>query len=142
MTTTENVLARIDATFDAAQTRWMDWLRIPSVSAQPVHAPDCRRAAEYACAELAALGFSASVRETAGHPVVVAHHPGPGGNAPHLLYYGHYDVQPAEPFELWKTPPFEPTLVDGPHGKRVYARGAVDDKGQVSMWLSAFRAWH
>ena len=82
------------------------------------------------------------MRETAGLPCVVAHHPGPGPDAPHLLYYGHYDVQPAEPFELWTHPPFEPTVVDGPHGPRVVARGAVDDKGQVAMWLAAFRAWH
>lgn len=142
MSPTEKVLARIEATLDAAQARWIDWLRIPSISAQPDHAGDCRAAAEFACKELASLGFDASVRETAGHPVVVAHHPGPGGNVPHLLYYGHYDVQPADPLELWITPPFEPTIVDGPHGKRVYARGAVDDKGQVQMWLSAFRAWH
>ena len=140
MSTTDKVLARADATFDAAQARWIDWLRIPSISAQPAHAADCRAAAEFACKELTALGFAASVRETAGHPVVVAHHPGPG-TGPHLLYYGHYDVQPADPLELWTTPPFEPTIVDGPHGKRVYARGAVDDKGQVQMWLAAFRAW-
>ncbi len=146
MSVTNQVLKRIDATFEAAQQRWIDWLRIPSISAQPQHAGDCRAAAEYACKELAALGFDAAVRETAGHPVVTAHHRGPassppGGKVPHLLYYGHYDVQPADPLDLWTSPPFEPTIVDGPHGKRVYARGAVDDKGQVQMWLSAFRAW-
>jgi acetylornithine deacetylase/succinyl-diaminopimelate desuccinylase-like protein len=108
MSTTDKVLARIDATFEAAQQRWIDWLRIPSISAQPAHAADCRAAAEYACRELAALGFDASLRETAGHPVVVAHHPGPasaGGKVPHLPYYGHYDVQPADPLELWNSPP-------------------------------------
>ena len=141
MSTTDRVLARADATMTAAQQRWMDWLRIPSVSAQPGHAGDCRRAAQYVVDELAAMGFAASLRETAGHPAVVAHHPGPGGNAPHLLYYGHYDVQPPDPVELWNSPPFEPTIVQGPHGPRVYARGAVDDKGQVAMWLGAFRAW-
>ncbi len=139
---TEKVLARIDAGQADAQARWLDWLRIPSVSAQPAHAADCRRAAEFAAAQLAGIGFTASVRDTAGLPCVVGHHPGPGGAAPHLLYYGHYDVQPAEPFALWTYPPFEPAVVDGPHGKRVYARGAVDDKGQVCMWLTALRAWH
>jgi len=89
-----------------------------------------------------AIGFTAEVKATAGHPVVLAHHPGPGGDAPHILYYGHYDVQPPEPLELWTTPPFEPALVDGPHGKRVVARGAVDDKGQTMMWLEALRVWH
>jgi acetylornithine deacetylase/succinyl-diaminopimelate desuccinylase-like protein len=59
-----------------------------------------------------------------------------------LLYYGHYDVQPAEPLELWDSPPFEPLVLDGPRGRRVVARGAVDDKGQVALWLAAFRAWH
>jgi acetylornithine deacetylase/succinyl-diaminopimelate desuccinylase-like protein len=142
MNTTDKVLARIDANFADAQARWMDWLRIPSVSAQPAHAADSRRAAEYAVAQLADIGFQISVRDTAGAPCVVGHHPGPGGDVPHVLYYGHYDVQPAEPLELWTHPPFEPTLVDGPHGKRVTARGAVDDKGQVSMWLNAMRAWH
>jgi acetylornithine deacetylase/succinyl-diaminopimelate desuccinylase-like protein len=67
--------------------------------------------------------------------------PGPPG-APHLLYYGHYDVQPPDPLDLWRSPPFEPVLVEGPHGRRVVARGAVDDKGQVMTWLEAFRAWH
>ena len=103
---------------------------MPSISAQPAPAADCRAAAAYACAELASLGFDATVRETSGHPVVVAHHPGPvgaAGKVPHLLYYGHDDVQPADPIELWTSPPFEPTIVDGPQGKRVYARGAVDE---------------
>ncbi len=91
--------------------------------------------------QLAGLGFSASVRPTAGHPVVLGHHPGPGGDAPHLLFYGHYDVQPPEPLELWTSPPFAPALVEGPHGPRLVARGAVDDKGQTMMWIEAFRAW-
>jgi acetylornithine deacetylase/succinyl-diaminopimelate desuccinylase-like protein len=142
MNITDRVLARIEADFPESQRRWLDWLRIPSISAQPAHAADCRKAAEFAAADLKALGFSVEIRETAGHPVVVGHHPGPGGDVPHLLYYGHYDVQPADPVELWHSPPFEPTLTDGPNGKRVTARGAVDDKGQVSMWLTAFRAWH
>jgi len=142
MSTTDKVLARIEANFAQHQSRWLDWLRIPSISAQPQHAADCRAAAEYARAQLADIGFTASVRETAGQPVVVAHHSGPGKDAPHLLYYGHYDVQPPDPLELWNSPPFEPRIVDGPHGMRVYARGAVDDKGQTAMWLGAFRAWH
>ena len=139
----EQVLAAIEARFEDEKDRWLAWLRIPSISAQPPHADDCRQAAAWACAQLAELGFTAGVRETAGHPVVVAHHPGPGGgDVPHLLYYGHYDVQPPDPLDLWASPPFEPAVVEGPHGQRVVARGAVDDKGQVSMWLGAFRAWH
>jgi acetylornithine deacetylase/succinyl-diaminopimelate desuccinylase-like protein len=142
MTPTQRVLARIEADFPAYQARWLDWLRIPSISAQPAHAADCRAAAEFARGALAEIGFSAALRETAGHPVVLAHHAGPGGDVPHLLFYGHYDVQPPEPLDLWTSPPFAPALVDGPHGQRVVARGAVDDKGQVSMWLGALRAWH
>jgi acetylornithine deacetylase/succinyl-diaminopimelate desuccinylase-like protein len=136
------VLDRIAVSEAEIRTRYFDLLRIPSVSAQPDHAADCRRAAEWLVAELTAIGFAASVRQTKGHPAVVAHHPGPGEAAPHLLYYGHYDVQPAEPFELWTSPPFEPTVTDGPNGPRVVARGAVDDKGQVMTWLAALRAWH
>ena len=141
-TQTQTVLDRIKASRAEAHARLMDLLRIPSVSAQPVHAPDCRRAAEWTRDTLESIGFSARIVETAGHPVVLAQHPGPGGDAPHLLYYGHYDVQPAEPLELWTTPAFEPVVVEGRHGPRVVARGAVDDKGQVSMWLEALRAWH
>jgi acetylornithine deacetylase/succinyl-diaminopimelate desuccinylase-like protein len=142
MTATDRVLARIEVEFAALQGRWLDWLRIPSVSAQPEHAADCRAAAEFACRDLSEIGFTAHLCETAGHPVVLAHNPGPGQHAPHLLFYGHYDVQPAEPLALWTSPPFEPAVVDGPRGQRVVARGAVDDKGQVAMWLGALRAWH
>ncbi len=139
------VLDLIAATRADAQARLMEFLRIPSVSAQPAHAADCRRAADWAHGQLQAIGFASRLVETAGHPVVLAHHPGPvtqAGPAPHILYYGHYDVQPAEPLELWTSPPFEPVIVQGRHGARVVARGAVDDKGQVTMWLEALRAWH
>jgi acetylornithine deacetylase/succinyl-diaminopimelate desuccinylase-like protein len=142
MDLTEKLLSRIDADHDAAVGRLVEWLRIPSVSAQPAHSADCVRAAEWVRDQLAGLGFEASLRQTPKHPVVVAHHPGPGNGAPHLLYYGHYDVQPADPLELWTSPPFEPALVDGPHGRRLVARGAVDDKGQTLMWIEALRAWH
>ncbi len=139
---TQAVLDVLHRTRAAAHGRLMDFLRIPSVSAQPAHAADCRRAAEWCRAQLDEMGFSVRIVETAGHPVVLAQHPGPGGSAPHLLYYGHYDVQPAEPLELWTSPAFEPVIVQGRHGPRVVARGAVDDKGQVTMWLEAMRAWH
>ncbi len=140
--------ATLDAVLDTIETglqetrgRWFDLLRIPSVSAQPVHAADCAAAAEWLRSALAAIGFDAKVISTAGHPVVLAHHPGtaPG---PRLLYYGHYDVQPVEPLDLWTSPPFEPVMTQGPLGPRVTARGAVDDKGQVMMWLEALRGWH
>ncbi len=135
------ILEHIEAGLDATRDRWFDLLRIPSVSAQPVHAPDCVAAAEWLREALAAIGFEAKLVPTKGHPVVLAHHAGtaPG---PRLLYYGHYDVQPVEPLALWHSPPFEPVLSEGPRGPRITARGAVDDKGQVMMWLEALRAWH
>ncbi len=142
MDLTEKLLAAIDADHENAVGRLVEWLRIPSISAQPGHAADCVRAAEWVRDQLAGIGFTASLRPTPKHPVVVAHHPGPGGQAPHLLYYGHYDVQPADPLELWKSPPFDPVIVDGPHGRRVVARGAVDDKGQTLTWIEAMRGWH
>ncbi|WP_137125711.1 M20/M25/M40 family metallo-hydrolase [Roseomonas sp. HF4] len=142
MNEVEAVLARAASAREASRARWFELLRIPSVSAQPQHAPDCRRAAEWVAARLREVGFTANVRGTAGHPVVVAQHPGPTGTGPHLLFYGHYDVQPPEPLELWTSPPFEPVLAEGPNGPRVVARGAVDDKGQTMTWLEALRFWH
>jgi acetylornithine deacetylase/succinyl-diaminopimelate desuccinylase-like protein len=111
-------------------------LRIPSVSAQPEHRADVRRCAEHVAAHLRAIGIThAEVVDTAGHPVVYGEWLGALG-APTMLLYGHYDVQPPEPLELWRTPPFEPTLLDG----KLHARGACDDKGQVYMHLSAIAA--
>jgi acetylornithine deacetylase/succinyl-diaminopimelate desuccinylase-like protein len=141
MADTKALLTHIDDQLDVARERLFDWLRISSISAQPDHAVACRRAAEWLKGELAGLGFAASVQETAGgHPVTLGHLPGPSG-APHLLFYGHYDVQPPDPLDLWTSPPFEPILADGPRGKRIVARGAVDDKGQTMLWLEAFRAY-
>ncbi len=135
------VLDRVDADLDASVDRLFEVLRIPSVSTDPAYAEDVRRGAALMADTLADLGFEASVRPTDGHPMVVAHHPGPGGPVPRLLYYGHYDVQPPDPVELWDSGPFDPVLVNGPRGKRIVARGAVDDKGQVMTWIEAFRAW-
>ena len=113
-----------------------DALRIPSVSAKAEHKADCVRCAEHLASHLRALGMTrVEVVATAGHPVVYAEWLGAPG-APTALVYGHYDVQPPEPMELWKTPPFEPTVVDG----KLFARGAVDDKGQVFMHLKAIEA--
>jgi acetylornithine deacetylase/succinyl-diaminopimelate desuccinylase-like protein len=136
------VLRHADAGLDASRGRLFELLRIPSISAQPNHREDCRRAADWVAAQFAGLGFSAEVRSTAGHPVVVAQHTAPAGyQGPHVLFYGHYDVQPVDPLDLWHSPPFDPQLVDGPHGKRFVARGAVDDKGQTMMFIEALRAW-
>jgi acetylornithine deacetylase/succinyl-diaminopimelate desuccinylase-like protein len=137
------VLDHADAALDVSRETLFELLRIPSISAQPAHAADCARAAAWWRDQLAGLGFTASVRPTPGHPIVVGHFAGPADYAgPHVLFYGHYDVQPVDPVSLWHSPPFEPQLVDGPHGKRYVARGAVDDKGQTLMFLEALRAWH
>ena len=135
------ILSYLDIQLPAARERLFELLRIPSISAQPVHAPDCRAAAEWLKRDLTSIGFAAEIHETPGQPILLASHAG-AGDGPHLLFYGHYDVQPADPLELWTSPPFEPVLVDGPRGPRITARGAVDDKGQVMMWVEAFRAWH
>ncbi len=137
----EPVLAHIEGDFGAAVSRYIDFLRIPSISTDPAYKDEVKRAGTWLRDEFRALGFTAELHETPGHPILLAHCEGESANAPHLLYYGHYDVQPPEPLELWKSPPFEPSIVDGPHGKRVVARGAVDDKGQVMTFLQAFRAW-
>ncbi|MGO9543319.1 MAG: M20/M25/M40 family metallo-hydrolase [Rhodomicrobium sp.] len=137
----EPVLAHIGQDFDAALARYIAFLRIPSISTDPAYKDEVRRAGAWLESEFLALGFTAALHDTPGHPILLAHHEGPGPDAPHLLYYGHYDVQPPEPLELWDSPPFEPQVVDGPHGKRIVARGAVDDKGQVMTFLEAFRAW-
>lgn len=138
----EPVLARIDREFDAAVERWSDLLRIPSISTDPEYQSDMHRAAQWLVDTLATMGFEGGIEPTDGHPAVLMHCPGPGEAAPHLLYYGHYDVQPPDPVEEWDADPFDPTIVDGPHGRRMVARGAVDDKGQLMMWLEALRAWH
>ena len=136
------VLDRVDQDLDQARQRLFSLLRIPSISTQPVHEPDVKQAAEWLRDQLAGLGFEVAIRPTAGHPVVLGHHPGPAGTrAPRILFYGHYDVQPPDPLELWTSPPFDPQIVEGPHGARVVARGAVDDKGQLMMFVEALRAW-
>lgn len=127
--------------FDQSVERLSALLRIPSIGTDPAYQADTLEAADWLVRELTELGFDAGLRSTPGQPAVVAHHPGPGGDGPRVLYYGHYDVQPAEPLDLWTSPPFEPAIVDGPRGKRIVARGAVDNKGQSMMFIEAFRAW-
>ncbi len=136
------VLSCIERDADAARGRLFDLLRIPCISTLPAHQPDMQKAAEWLRDQLLELGFRVEIRPTPGHPVVLAHHDGPAGTkAPRILFYGHYDVQPADPLELWDSPPFDPQLVDGPRGPRIVARGAVDDKGQMMMFVEALRAW-
>jgi acetylornithine deacetylase/succinyl-diaminopimelate desuccinylase-like protein len=131
-------LDRADANLEASLDRLMALLRIPSISTDPVHAGDCRAAAQWLASELTGLGFEASVRDTPGHPMVVGHNR--SGTGPNVLFYGHYDVQPADPIELWATDPFEPRIVETPAGRVIAARGASDDKGQLMTFVEACRA--
>ncbi|MDH3660122.1 MAG: M20/M25/M40 family metallo-hydrolase [Alphaproteobacteria bacterium] len=137
----DEIQARLRDGFDHSVERLSALLRIPSIGTDPAYQAATREAANWLVRELQEIGFEAGLRETPGQPAVVAHHPGPGGDGPRVLYYGHYDVQPAEPLELWTSPPFEPTLVEGASGTRLVARGAVDDKGQTMTFIEAFRAW-
>ncbi len=141
MSSLDAVLAQLDAGREAALKRLFDLIAIPSVSADPAYKAECRRAAEWLNAELKSLGFESSVRDTSGHPMVLGHAKSQRRGVPHVLFYGHYDVQPADPLELWTTKPFEARLVDGAHGKQIVARGACDDKGQLMTFVEAVRAF-
>jgi acetylornithine deacetylase/succinyl-diaminopimelate desuccinylase-like protein len=139
----EDVLDEIDKSLKASLDRLFDLLSIDSISTDPAFRESCLRAAEWLAEELKALGFDASVRPTPGHAMVVAHGPEPADErGPHVLFYGHYDVQPVDPLELWEAPPFEPKLVTREDGSRmIVARGAADDKGQLMTFIEACRAW-
>lgn len=134
-----SILSRLDADLEGSLARLSSWLEIPSISTDSAYAGDSRRAAEWLARDLESLGFEAALAETPGHPIVLAHRPKPG--APHLLFYGHYDVQPVDPLELWDTEPFKPVVKEIAPGRRVIvARGACDDKGQVMTFIEAIRA--
>lgn len=136
--TLDAVLARIDDTLPDACDRLLDLLRIASISTDPAFEADCARAAAWLVQELKSLGFTASARPTPGHPMVVARHAGPGR---HILFYGHYDVQPIDPIELWDRDPFDPALEETAKGVVIRGRGAADDKGQLMTFVEACRAW-
>jgi acetylornithine deacetylase/succinyl-diaminopimelate desuccinylase-like protein len=133
-------MAQLDTYIIEHEGRFLEdlkgWLRIPSISALPEHAGDVRQAAEYAANQLRQIGFNGvAVIQTQGHPLVYGEWLSAPGK-PTLLIYGHYDVQPVDPLELWTTPPFEPTIRDG----NLYCRGASDDKGQVMLIFKALES--
>ncbi len=132
------VLARIDDDLPGALDRLMALLRIPSISTDPAYAKDCAAAADWLVDDLRGIGFDASARDTPGHPMVLGHG-GDGGT--HVLFYGHYDVQPVDPLSLWHRDPFDPVLEETPKGRVIRGRGASDDKGQLMTFVEACRAW-
>jgi acetylornithine deacetylase/succinyl-diaminopimelate desuccinylase-like protein len=135
----DKVLAEIDRSLDKALERLFALMRIPSISTDPAYAKECRKAAEWLSKDLTSIGFTASVRSTSGHPIVVGHHDGEG---PHVLFYGHYDVQPVDPLNLWDAEPFAATLRTRADGtKEIFGRGSADDKGQLMTFIEACRAY-
>ena len=142
MSALEPVLNALDTNLDKSLERLFDLLRIKSISTDPAFKVDCRKAAEWLVADLQSIGFEASIRDTPGHPMVVAHHAGPSEDAPHVLFYGHYDVQPVDPLELWENDPFDPAIKDMGNGRKILTgRGTSDDKGQLMTFVEACRAY-
>jgi len=128
--------AHLVATVTSRMAKYAEFLKIPSVSALPENAADCRAAAEWLAAELRRIGAErVEVSETGGHPIVVAEKI-VNSSLPTVVIYGHYDVQPGDPLDLWKTSPFEPIVRDG----RMLGRGSADDKGQIVIHLAALEA--
>lgn len=135
---TPDVLDYLESDHAAALDRLCDFLRIPSVSTDPAFATHCESAARWVERQLHDCGLVTEFHTRAGqHPIVVGRYDDAGPDAPRILFYGHYDVQPPDPLDLWTTPPFDPTIRDG----KLFARGASDDKGQVMCFIEAVRAW-
>jgi acetylornithine deacetylase/succinyl-diaminopimelate desuccinylase-like protein len=146
MSELDQVLARIDADLDASLDRLFRFLSIKSISTDPAYAEDCRAAAVHLATDISTLDIAAEVHPTDGHPIVFAKSPPAdppsGGDRRRVVFYGHYDVQPVDPLDLWQTPPFEPRIATLPDGRQaIVARGACDDKGQVMTFIEACRAW-
>jgi acetylornithine deacetylase/succinyl-diaminopimelate desuccinylase-like protein len=131
-----DVLSYLDTNRGRFMDELFEFLRIPSVSARSEHRADVRAAAEWLASRMREIGLGVSIHETPGHPIVLGEWRGAGAAAPTVLIYGHYDVQPAEPLELWTSPAFEPQIRDG----RIYARGSVDDKAQLYLHVKALEA--
>ncbi|MEP1497245.1 M20/M25/M40 family metallo-hydrolase [Pseudophaeobacter sp.] len=136
-----DVLDRIDTDLDAATQRLLELLRIQSISTDPAYKAECDKAADWLVSDLNSIGIKAEKRPTPGHPMVVGHIGEDNTDAPHVLFYGHYDVQPVDPLNLWKTAPFEPQLEETENGTVIRGRGASDDKGQLMTFVEACRAW-
>ncbi|MGD1888052.1 MAG: M20/M25/M40 family metallo-hydrolase, partial [Cohaesibacteraceae bacterium] len=137
----EGALAAADGAFEQSLDRLFTLLRIPSISTDPANNEDVQRAAECVHDQLAELGFGVTTHTTPGHPMVVARWDNAAAPGPRVLFYGHYDVQPVDPLDLWNRDPFEPAIeTRGDGTKKIVARGAADDKGQIMTFIEACRA--
>ena len=132
-------LSRIDIEMKQSLERLFDFLKIKSISTDPAFRKDCDEAADWLVSHLQSFGAKVEKFETGGHPIVKGHLG--SGNGPHVLFYGHYDVQPVDPLELWDSDPFEPIIEDLPSGPVIRARGSSDDKGQLMTFVEACRVW-
>ncbi len=144
MNPVEPVLKHIDDGLKASLDRLFEVLRFPSVGTDPTYHADCRKAADWLKHTFESLGFETAIHATTGQPVVIGKYMPEAvlSHTPHILFYGHYDVQPADPLELWDSPPFEPEIRKGKDGQhQIFARGAADDKGQFMTFIEACRAW-
>ena len=136
------VLSQIDADLGNSVNRLLEFLRIPSISTDSAFAKDCEAAADWLVRDIASLGATVEKRPTTGHPMVVGHITPPSSDGfPHILFYGHYDVQPIDPIELWNKDPFDPQVEETAKGKVIRGRGSSDDKGQLMTFVEACRAW-
>src|SRR5260370_5527022 len=143
MTDLDKVLARIDAERDNSLNRLFKFLSIKSISTDPAYADECRTAAFSLAADLSTLDIAAEAHRPDGRRVVLAKSgPSESRRRKRVIFYGHYDVQPVDPIDLWQTPPFEPRVDTIPDGRKVIvARGGCDDNGQVMTFIEACRAW-
>lgn len=136
------LLKRADDNLPSSLDKLFDLLRIPSISTDPAYKKDCTAAANWLVDELKTLGFMATAHKTKGHPIIVATSENAPENAPHVLFYGHYDVQPVDPLNLWDDEPFDPKIKDMGQGRKIITgRGSSDDKGQLMTFLQACRAY-
>ncbi|WP_455477178.1 dipeptidase [Bartonella sp. B41] len=137
----DRVLTYLDENVEKSLERLFSFLRFQSISTDLSYKDACCRAADWLVEDLKSIGFDVSRRNTPGHPMVVGHHAGPSKNCLHVLFYGHYDVQPVDPLNLWEDDPFEPSLKERDGEKVICARGASDDKGQLMTFIEACRAF-
>ena len=134
----DKLLSHIEKSEEKLIDRLIEFLRIPSISTEKTYASACRDAANWLTKELSTVGFKSKTHQTSGNPIVLAT---AGNGSPHLLFYGHYDVQPIDPLDSWDRPPFEPIVKNCPDGKIISARGASDDKGQLLTFINACEAF-